>query len=48
MRLARWNFRGRPGFGTVVGRGFIEKGPAELRARLNRFATLRRAAVAQA
>jgi hypothetical protein len=53
MRLARGNFRGRLGFGAVVGRslvekGLIEKGLVDLRARLNRFATLRSVVVAQA
>jgi len=35
MRLARYNFRGRPSFGAVVGEGVVD-----LRARLSRFATL--------
>jgi len=35
MRLASYNFRGRPSFGAVVGDGIID-----LRARLGRFATL--------
>jgi hypothetical protein len=48
MRLARCNFRGRPSFGAVVGKGLIEKGLVELHARLKRFATPPSAAVAQA
>jgi hypothetical protein len=43
MRLTRCNFRGRPGFGEVVGKGLVA-----LRARLERFAALCSAAVAQA
>jgi len=35
MRLASYNFRGRPSFGAVVGEGVVD-----LRARLSRFATL--------
>jgi hypothetical protein len=48
MRLARCNFRGRPGFGAVVGKGLVEQGLAELRARLSRFATLRSSVAAEA
>jgi hypothetical protein len=53
MRLARCNFRGRPGLGAVVGeslveKGLIEKGLVELRARLDRFATPRSVVVARA
>jgi len=48
MRLARCSFRGRPGFGAVVGKGLIEKGLVGLRARLGRSATPPSAAVAQA
>src|ERR1700728_5094235 len=35
MRLATYNLRGRPSFGTVVGDGLVD-----LRARLSRFSTL--------
>jgi 2-keto-4-pentenoate hydratase/2-oxohepta-3-ene-1,7-dioic acid hydratase in catechol pathway len=35
MRLATYNFRGRPSFGAVVGDGIVD-----LRSRLNRFSTL--------